>query len=480
MPAGIAIMEGPDFRYLKVNSRLAEINGLSVEDHLGRPLAEVLPDAAPGIVPRLRQVMEAGEPSSPFEFTTKLPKSPDETYWFMDTFFPIEHRNGKVQAVGAVVLEITARKRAEIALQEAYGELEQRVQERTLQLLDSEKRLQTMIERAPDSIVYVKQDGTIGLVNQRTEEIFGYDQGELIGQPLELLLPERFRNQHRQHQTGFFNDPRVRPMGSDLDLYGRRKDGSEFPVEISLSFMELEKGRVSCATIRDVTERREAQEKLEKTQKELLSLSKHLIQAQETERRRISLELHDQLGQDLALMSIELEELIQRAPESPAQPTEGLHKLALQARKLSSQVQTLSRQLHPAQLTHLGLVAASRSLCNEVSKASGIQIDFSHSDIPKSIPQGVSICLYRVLQESLGNMVKHSGTQEAQVNLTGRPGEIQLHVCDSGVGFDPEGHRETFGLGLISMRERINLVGGELLVESQPSGGTRIKACVSF
>ncbi|MCZ6767831.1 MAG: PAS domain S-box protein [Acidobacteria bacterium] len=610
MPAGIAIMEGPEFRYVKVNNRLAEINGLSVEDHLGRPLAEVLPAAAADIGPRLRQVMETGESSSPFEFSTSLPKSPDEVFWFVDRFFPINDTNGEVRGVGAVVLEVTARKRAEIALQEAYGELEQRVQKRTQQLLDSEKRLETMIERAPDSIVYVTRDGTIDLVNQQTEEIFGYDQGELIGQPLELLLPERFRNQHRQHQTGFFNDPRVRPMGSDLDLYGRRKDGSEFPVEISLSFMELEKGRVGCATIRDVTERREAetkmkitqdrlssaldgipgglwdwnvvtgavyfsdkwceslgyqpeevdphvsfweqivhpddlsrvmeqveahfrgetevyqcenrlrtksgnyrwnldrgqvvswsadgkplrmvgvdldinerreaQEKLEKTQKELLSLSKHLIQAQETERRRISLELHDQLGQDLALMSIELEELIQRAPESPAQPTEGLHKLALQARKLSSQVQTLSRQLHPAQLTHLGLVAASRSLCNEVSKASGIQIDFSHSDIPKSIPPGVSICLYRVLQESLGNMVKHSGTQEAQVNLTGRPDEIQLHVCDSGVGFDPEGHRETFGLGLISMRERVHLVGGELLIESQPSRGTRIKASVSF
>jgi signal transduction histidine kinase len=141
-------------------------------------------------------------------------------------------------------------------------------------------------------------------------------------------------------------------------------------------------------------------------------------------------------------------------------------------------VHDLSHQLHPSQLTHLGLVAASKSLCGEVSRASGIQIDFNHSDVPDSISQDVSICLYRVLQESLGNMVKHSGAKEVQVKLAGRPGEIQLHVCDSGVGFDPEGQRETFGLGLISMRERMNLVGGELLIESQPSGGTQIKACV--
>jgi len=610
MPAGVAIMEGPEFRYWKVNSRLAEINGTSVEDHLGRPLAEVLPDAAPDIVPRLRQVMETGEPSSPFEFSTKLPKSPDETYWFVDTFFPIKGRNGEARAVGAVVLEITARKRAEVALQEAFGELEQQVQERTRQLVDSEKRLQTMIERAPDSIVYVKQDGIIELVNQRTEEIFGYEEGELIGQPLEVLLPGLLRNQHRQHQTGFFNELRARPMGNGSELNGRRKDGSEFPLEISLSFMELEEGIVGCATIRDITrrkeaetkmkitqdrlssaldglpgglwdwnvvtgevyfsdkwckslgyqseevephvssweqivhpddfsrvmeqveahfrgetevyecenrlrtksgnyrwnldhgrvvswsadgkplrmvgvdldinERREAQEKLQKTQKELFNLSRHLIQAQEEERRRIARELHDRLGQDLALVSIEIEQLTQEAPEAQSQLVERLQKLAMRMRKISSQVQTLSHQLHPSQLIHLGLVAAARSLCKEVSGVSGVQIDFSYSDIPDSISQDVSTCLYRVLQESLGNVVKHSGAQEAQVTLTGRPDEIHLDVCDSGVGFDPEGQGETFGLGLISMRERVNLVGGKLLVDSKPSRGTRIKACISF
>jgi len=347
MPAGIAILEGPEFQYWKVNSRLAEINGPSVEDHLGRPLAEVLPDAAPGIVPRLRQVMETGEPSSPFEFRAKLPKSPDETYWFMDTFFPIKGRNGKVQAVGAVVLEITARKRAETALQEAYEELERRVQERTQQL--------------------------------------------------------------------------------------------------------------------------------QKTQKELSNLSRHLIQTQEEERRRIALELHDQFGQDLALLSIEIEQLKQKAPQFQAKQ---LQKLTTLATKIASQVQTLSHQLHPSTLTHLGLVAASRSLCQEVSESSDIQIDFSHSDVSRSIPQEVSTCLFRILQEALTNVVKHSGAKTAQVKLAGSPSEIQLQILDSGVGFDPESTGSRGGLGLISMRERISLLGGEFLIESRPSGNTWIKACV--
>ena len=468
-----------DYRVLYISPSYEKVWGQTCESLLENPTAwleAIVPEDRERVLAALENQHRTGE----FDEEFRIVRPDKSLRWIHDRAFPIRNAQGEIYRLVGIALDITARKRAEIALQEAHGELEQRVQERTQQLLDSEKRLQTMIERAPDSVVYVKQDGTIELVNQQTEEIFGYDHAELIGLPLEVLLPERVRNQHRQHQTGFFKEPRVRPMGSGLELNGRQKDGSEFPVEISLSFMELEKGVVGCATIRDITHRRETQEKLEKTQKELFSLSGHLIQAGEKERRRLALELHDQLGQELALLSIEIEQLNQKAPESQAQPTERLQELALTVRKLSSQVQALSHQLHPSQLTHLGLVVASRSLCNEVSKGSGIEIDFSHSDVPDSIPQDVSICFYRVLQESLSNMVKHSGAGEAQVELTARSSEIQLHVCDSGVGFDPEGHRETFGLGLISMRERVNLIGGELVVESQPSGGTRIKACVSL
>ena len=257
----------------------------------------------------------------------------------------------------------------------------------------------------------------------------------------------------------------IRPSGEIRTVYNQVRtfnDESGTPIR-------------TVGTILDITERKQAEREIQQAHTQLLALSRRLIQTQEQERRRIALELHDQLGQELALLSIEIERLIQKAPQSQAKR---LQKLAMKTKEVSSQVQTLSHQLHPSQLQHLGLVAAARSLCKEVSQASDIQIDFSHSDVPSPIPEDVSICLYRVLQESLGNMVKHSGTQEAQVKLTGRPDQIHLDVCDSGVGFDPQEQRETFGLGLISMWERLNLVGGELSVESQPLGGTQIKACV--
>ena len=260
----------------------------------------------------------------------------------------------------------------------------------------------------------------------------------------------------------------VRSNGGEVTFHSRAKvyfDEEENPVRL-------------IGTILDITERKQAEVKVREAQMELRALSRHLIQAQETERRRIALDLHDRLGQELALLSIEIDQLRQKAPQSQAQLAEQMQKLAVQVRKLSSQVQTLSHRLHPSTLAHLGLVAASKGLCHEVSESSDIQINFSHSDVSKSIPQDVSTCLFRVLQESLTNVVKHSGAKTAQVELAGSSSEIQLQILDSGVGFDPKSTGSRGGLGLISMRERLILLGGELLIESRPSGSTWIKACL--
>ncbi len=280
--------------------------------------------------------------------------------------------------------------------------------------------------------------------------------------PVELMKEMLAKTRKTGKADGEFRI--IRSSGEEITVYGQGRmhhDEAGNPAWV-------------IATLLDITERKQAEMKVQNAQKELRALSRQLLTAEETNRRRIALELHDQLGQDLALFSIEIEQLMQEAPQSQAKR---LQKPAMKNRGVSIYVQTLSHQLHPSSLEHLGLVAASRSLCKEVSKASGIQIDFSHTSVPSPIPQDVSICLFRVLQESLTNIVKHGQVQAAQVELAGRPDEIQLHVRDSGGGFDPE-TAGNGGLGFVSMRERLSLVGGELLIESQPSGGTCIKASV--
>jgi PAS domain S-box-containing protein len=228
-------------------------------------------------------------------------------------------------------------------------------------------------------------------------------------------------------------------------------------------------------TVHDITERKQAEMEIQKAQKQLRALSRQLITAQETSRRSLALELHDDLGQDLALLSIEIGQLMQKASQSQAK---GLQKLAAKTSEISSQVHNLSQQLHPSSLEHLGLVAASRSLCSEVARSSGIQIDFSHTNVPSPISPDVSICLFRILQESLTNIVKHSQVEEARVEVAGSPDKLQLTVRDSGVGFDPESVGSDGRLGFVSMRERLSLVSGELLIESQPRSGTQITASV--
>jgi signal transduction histidine kinase len=149
-----------------------------------------------------------------------------------------------------------------------------------------------------------------------------------------------------------------------------------------------------------------------------------------------------------------------------------------QAADLAKEIHHLSHDLHPSKLAYLGLVAAVESLCAELSESYKLKIEFTHSGVPALLPKAISICLYRIVQESLNNVIKHSGAKEAQVELSGNGQEIRVRVSDSGSGFDLESARSKKGLGLISMRERLRLVGGTISINSLRSHGTQVCAKV--
>ncbi|MGH9900433.1 MAG: ATP-binding protein [Pyrinomonadaceae bacterium] len=230
-------------------------------------------------------------------------------------------------------------------------------------------------------------------------------------------------------------------------------------------------GRHVVVTHEDVTRERRGEETIH-------DLSGRLLNAQEEERSRIARELHDDTNQRLALLGIELEQLDQELLASAEACHRRIRELTARAQELSASVHGLSYRLHPSKLDHLGLVAAVRTLCDEISARYKLQIEFTHHGIPGGLPPDVSLCLYRVAQEALGNAVKHSGARSARVGLAGRAGDILLRVDDAGAGFEVGSAKGRSGLGLISMGERLRLVGGGLTVESQPSLGTRIEARV--
>jgi PAS domain S-box-containing protein len=252
-----------------------------------------------------------------------------------------------------------------------------------------------------------------------------------------------------------------------IESQHRRKDGSTFPVEINIKYIQLDRD-YAVAVVRDISERRVAEGTL-------LRLSPRLIEAQETERSHVAGELRDDLNQRMALLQIGLGQFERDVPGLSPQARIQLHSLTEVATEIASSIHNLSHRLRPSLLDLLGAVASIERLCRELSDRHNVEIKFVHHRIPEQMPKDVTLCLYRITQEALRNVVKHSGADGAEVELLGHDDRIELCISDLGVGFSPESAKRTSGLGLISMQERLRLIGGQLSVESEPSHGTRIR-----
>ena len=214
--------------------------------------------------------------------------------------------------------------------------------------------------------------------------------------------------------------------------------------------------------VADITEHKRAEEAIS-------VLSRRLIEAQETERARIARDLHDDIGQRLALTLVTLES---------AKPAAVKNAIRRHLEDIARSVHNLSHELHAPTLRYLGIAKAIRGFCTQLAERQQVDINFSHHDLPKTVPQDVSLCLFRVVQEALHNAIRHSKVRRFDVELRGAPDAVSLVVRDDGVGFDPEKARKGSGLGLISMHERLKLVNGALSIDSRRKGGTAIHARV--
>jgi PAS domain S-box-containing protein len=216
-----------------------------------------------------------------------------------------------------------------------------------------------------------------------------------------------------------------------------------------------------------------------RTEEEARELSGRLITAQEDERTRLARELHDDLSQSLALLSVDLDLFGQQQPPEVGDSARvRMEELAKQVRNLSSEVHRLSHELHPSKLEQLGLIAALRSFCKNITAVHKLGIQFEARSVPGVVPDAVALCLYRVAQEAVQNVVKHSGATHAQVELVGSKSGIRLTISDDGAGFDLERVRANGSLGLVSMRERVRVVNGQLSLDSRSGQGTRVEVQV--
>ncbi|MBX7210753.1 MAG: PAS domain S-box protein [Verrucomicrobiaceae bacterium] len=362
----------------------------------------------------------------------------------------------------------------------------------------AEERFRTVVESAPDAMVIVDQRGIIRIVNAQAERLFGFRRDELIGAKVEKLVPAGLHKAHSAERRKFTARPATRHMGKGRELRALRKDGSEFPADISLSPLETVTGRLVCAVVRDVTARKRAEQAIRRLNEELehrvhertvalqeanehlrhemagrRRLEQEILSISDLERQRIGQDLHDDLGQQIAgawLMSGALAGSLRSQASPEAGNAESISTTLGRALTLT---RTLARGLHPLGVEAGGLPAALGDLAQKTREIFGVPCRFRCSGRGFAFDGPVAANLHRIAQESVTNAMKHGKASHVEIKLTARDGKLTLAITDDGSGFDPANDRHG-GMGLRIMRYRADIIGGTLEVRARKGGGTEV------
>jgi PAS domain S-box-containing protein len=342
----------------------------------------------------------------------------------------------------------------------------------------SEAQLAAIVDSAMDAIISVDEAQRIVLFNRAAEQVFGVGRDEVLGTSLDRFLPARFRAAHRGHVEHFGRTGVTsRRMGDVTTLWALRADGEEFPIEASISQSGASGKRHYTVILRDITRRKQFEDALKASQRELRELSARVLEAREEEKAHIARELHDELGQLLTALKMDLGWLRERLPADPELAARAAEMGALLDRTVGS-TRRISADLRPLMLDDLGLADAAAWLVEDFAKRSGVACRIDVSEDVQGVSKAVATAVYRAVQESLTNIARHSGAKNAWVVLGATDGVVHVEIEDDGRGIASEDLAKSRSLGLKGMRERIAFLGGSLDIGRAPRGGTRLKLTV--
>jgi PAS domain S-box-containing protein len=342
----------------------------------------------------------------------------------------------------------------------------------------SEAQLASIVDSAMDAIISVDEKQRIVLFNRAAEQVFGVGRDEVLGTSLDRFLPARFRAAHRGHIAHFGRTGVTsRRMGDVTTLWALRADGEEFPIEASISQSGASGKRHYTVILRDITRRKQFEDALKASQRELRELSARVLEAREEEKAHIARELHDELGQLLTALKMDLGWLRERLPADAELAAHVAEMGSLLDRTVGS-TRRISADLRPLMLDDLGLADAAAWLVEDFAKRSGVACKIDVSEDVQGVSKAVATAVYRAVQESLTNIGRHSGAKNAWVLLGATDGVVHVEIEDDGRGIAPEDLAKSRSLGLKGMRERIAFLGGSLDIGRAPRGGTRLKLTV--
>lgn len=494
-PVGLGLID-KDLRFLRVNQALADINGVSAAEHLGRSIREVIPQAAATLEPLLTEVIASATPA--FNRELKTPSASGGEGYFLVSYFPLQSADGRVLAVNTVVQDISERKRQETRLREEHERLEARVAARTRELSVANQHLEAEIARrieaqkaleeqaaklrdqaelldlANDAIFIRKLNGTVCYWNEGAERLYGWTRKEVMHQSLMQFLKTQYPRPLAEIERSLVEDAKW-----EGELVHTRRDGSTVTVASRWTLWRDQDGNAQgwLQINSDITERKRAEDLLR-------MLSARLLQTQDEERRRIARELHDSAGQMLVGLDINMVTLQREADKLSRNSSLALSESMALIKELSAELRNISHLLHPPLLDEAGLPAAIRWYVERFSQRSKIFVELQLPDRLGRLPREIETTIFRIVQESLTNVHRHSGSSTAEIHLRLDGERVTVEIADQGKGLLAENYRTysgvvTPGVGIQGMRERVRQLGGHFDIHSSAKG-TRVVATLPW